>query len=151
MVKTEKSVEVNAPPEKVWELLALDRMQEWMNDWKTIIFTSEVRTPEDKYRPGTSARVIEKWKDYDLEITESLKNEKITYSSKGISGWPERWTRVAITLTYTLKPVKEGTEVTYQASCEGWLPARIFGDESIWKGQESLDNLKNSLERKTFS
>ena len=45
---------------------------------KGVKFTSEVNTPEDKYRLGASARPT----TYDkltFEVTESLKNEKITY------------------------------------------------------------------------
>ena len=99
MVRIEKSVEIKAPPEKVWEMLSFDRMPEWMY-WKSVVFISEVRTPEDKYRVGVSARVTEKHAKYDLEITESLENEKIMYSSKGIAGGISH-----LTLTYTLKPV----------------------------------------------
>ena len=41
MVRIEKSVEIKAPPKKVWEMLAFDRMPEWMSDWKSVVFTSE--------------------------------------------------------------------------------------------------------------
>lgn len=149
MARTEKSIEIKAAPEKVWEMLALNRMPEWTDDWKSAAFTPEIRSPENKYRIGSSAHVTEKWKGYDLKITESIKNEKITYRSEGISGWPEKWNRVDMTPTNTLKPLEGGTEVTYGASCGGGLPARIFGDESMWKGETSLDNLKRILEKKT--
>jgi uncharacterized membrane protein len=99
LVRIEKSVEIKAPPEKIWEMLALDRMPEWMY-WKSVAFISEVRTPEDKHRVGASARVTEKHAKYDLEITESLENEKIMYIAH-----PGRST---MTLTYTLKPVGGG-------------------------------------------
>ena len=29
MGRVEKSIEIRAPPEKVWEMLAFDRIQEW--------------------------------------------------------------------------------------------------------------------------
>jgi carbon monoxide dehydrogenase subunit G len=114
LVRIEKSVEIKAQPEKVWEMLALDRMPEWMY-WKSVAFISEVGTPEDKYRVGASARVAEKHAKYDLEITESLENEKIMYSSKGIAGGISH-----LALTYTLKPVEGGTGVTYACACWGW-------------------------------
>jgi len=63
MGRIEKSIEIRAPPEKVWEMLALDRLPEWMGpkgELKSVEYTSEVRTPEDKYRVGASAHVIEK-------------------------------------------------------------------------------------------
>ena len=146
MARNEKSVEITAPPEKVWEMLALDRMPEWMSDWKSVTFTSEVRTPEDKYRLGASAHVTEKHAKYDIKVTESLENEKIMYRSIGIGGG-----RVTMTLTYILKPVEGGTEVTYAASCGGWgILCSIFdgllGEKHLGV-QTSLNNLKSILEK----
>jgi uncharacterized membrane protein len=141
LVRIEKSVEIKAPPEKVWEMLALDRMPEWMY-WKSVAFISEVRTPEDKYRVGASAHVTEKHTKYDLEITESLENEKIMYIAH-----PGRST---MTLTYTLKPVEGGTEVTYACACWGyWIICSIcglFGDK-LFGVESSLNNLKSILEK----
>jgi carbon monoxide dehydrogenase subunit G len=146
LVRKEKSVEIKAPPEKVWEMLALDRMPEWMDGWKSVALTSEVCTPEDKYRVGASAHVTETHAKYDLEITESLKNEKIMYRSKGIGGG-----RVTMTLTYFLKPVEGGTEVTYAAECGGWgILCSIFdgllGEKHLGV-ETSLNNLKSILEK----
>jgi len=141
LVRIEKSVEIKAPPEKVWEMLALDRMPEWMY-WKSVAFISEVHTPEDKYRLGASAHVTEKHTKYDLEITESLENEKIMYIAH-----PGRST---MTLTYTLKPVEGGTEVTYACACWGyWIICSIcglFGDK-LFGVAASLNNLKSILEK----
>jgi uncharacterized protein YndB with AHSA1/START domain len=141
LVRIEKSVEIQASPEKVWEMLAFDRMLEWMY-WKNVAFISEVRTPEDKYRVGVSARVTEKHAKYDLEITESLENEKIMYIAH-----PGRST---MTLTYTLKPVEGGTEVTYACACWGWgilcSICGLFGDK-LFGVESSLNNLKSILEK----
>ena len=114
MVRIERSIEIKAPPEKVWEMLALDRQAEWMGEWKSAEYTSEVRTPEDKYRVGASAHVTEKHGEFDLEITESLENEKITARSKGKYKYP--WMgggKMTMTVTYTLKTAGEGTKLTY--------------------------------------
>ena len=144
MVRIEKSVEIKAPPEKVWEMLAFDRMPEWMY-WKSAAFTSEVRTPEDKYRVGASAHVTEKHAKYDMEITESLENEKIMYSSKGIARGISH-----LTLTYTLKAVEGGTEVACVCACWGWgiicSICGLFGDR-IFGVEASLNNLKSILEK----
>ena len=141
MVRIEKSVEIKAPPEKVWEMLALDRMPEWMY-WKSVAFISEVHIPEDKYRVGASAHVTEKHAKYDMEITESLENEKIMYIAH-----PGRST---MTLTYTLKPVERGTEVTYVCTCGGYpiicSICGLFGDR-IFGVEASLNNLKGILEK----
>jgi len=50
MARVEKSIEIKAPPEKVWEILALDRMPEWMFGELKVQYTSDVRTPKDKYK-----------------------------------------------------------------------------------------------------
>ena len=146
MVRIEKSVVIKAPPEKVWEMLAFDRMSDWMGDWKSVAFTSEVRTPEDKYSVGVSAHVIEKHAKYDMEITESLENEKIMYSSKGIAGGISH-----LTLTYTLKPVEGGTEVIYACDCWGWwilcpIIEGLLGEKHLGV-ETSLNNLKSILEK----
>ena len=146
MVRKEKLIETRAQPEKAWEMLALDRMPEWMDGWKSVAFTSEVRNLEDKYRLGTSAYVTERHAKYDVEITESLENERIVYRSKGIGGG-----RVTMTLTYILKPVEGGTEVTYAASCGGWgilcsIVDGLLGENHLGV-ETSLNNLKSILEK----
>jgi len=149
LVRIEKSIEIKATPKKVWEMLAFDRMPKWMDEWKGVKYTSEVRTSEDKYRVGTSAHVNEKHVEFDLEIIESLKNEKITARSKGMGGG-----RVTMTLTYTLKPVEIGTKLTYAMEYEmpggiiGKTLGKLVGDKHAEKGVEkSVNNLKSILEK----
>jgi uncharacterized protein YndB with AHSA1/START domain len=52
LVRIKKSIEINASPEKVWEMLAFDKAVEWMEGWKSIEYTFEVHTSADKYRVG---------------------------------------------------------------------------------------------------
>jgi len=56
--RREKKIVIKAPPEKVWKMLAWDKTAEWITGYKRVNYTSEVRTPEDKYRVGTSAKVV---------------------------------------------------------------------------------------------
>jgi len=117
-----------------------------MDGWKSVALTSEVRTPEDKYRLGASAHVTEEHAKYDLEIADSLENEKIVYRSKGIGGG-----RVTMILTYVLKPVERGTEVAYAASCGGWgilcsIVEGLLGEKHLGV-ETSLNNLKSVLEK----
>jgi len=81
--RIEKSIEIKTTPEKVWEMLAFDRLPEWTEMFgERIEYISEVRTPEDKYRVGASAQGVPKkpGDDYcNFEITESLENEKFTH------------------------------------------------------------------------
>lgn len=152
MGRVEKSIEIKAPPEQVWEMLALDRWSDWqvvrgigsMQIEKGVKFTSEVNTPEDKYRVGASARPT----TYDqliFKITESITNEKITYLIEE----PGR----SSTITSILEPVKDETKLTYAVSYE--MPWGIVGKflEKLFKGmfegqlEKSLENLKRILEQ----
>jgi len=146
MVRTEKSIEIRAPPEKVWEILALDRMPEWAFGGElSVKYTSEVRTPEDKYRVGATAHIIDKRREHDVEITESLENEKMTYRSK-----PPYYTYTA---TYILKPVEGGTKLTWTSDVE--MPWGVFGKAlgrlasgaSEKEVERSLEKLKSILEK----
>jgi len=145
----ETSIEIKASPEKVWGMLALDRWSEWQVgggftslQMEGIKFTSEVNTPDDKYRVGASAQP--KWEG-TFKVTESLKNEKITYLIE------EPGRNSSITLA--LKPVEEGTKLTYAVSYE--MPWGIFGKflEKLVKGkgerqlEKSLEKLKSILEK----
>ncbi|MCK4435725.1 SRPBCC family protein [Candidatus Bathyarchaeota archaeon] len=146
MTRIEKSIEIKAPPEKVWEMIAFDKAVEWMDEmeWQNVKYTSEVRTPEDKYRVGTSAHIIEKHAEYDCEITESIKNEKITFRSPSYN----------MIMTYILEPVEEETKFTYVLDYE--FPYSIFGkiiDKLFFQRtthklmEKSLKKLKSILEK----
>ena len=119
MGRVEKSIEIRVPREKVWEMLALDRCPEWMHGPKSAEYTSEVRTPKDKYRVEASAHVIkEKQEELDFEITESLENEKLTVRISSIHG-------ATLTASFVLKPMEVWTEMTYAIDYE--MPWGIFG------------------------
>ena len=135
LARIEKSIEIKAPRAKVWEMLSLDRWPEWMvEEWKNPTYTSEVRKPEDKYRVGASAHIYDRNTKYDFEITESLENEKITFSTKGKGG-----ARVTMIITYILEPAEEGTKLTYAMDYE--MPWGILG--------KGLDKLGHSSGEKT--
>ncbi|MDH5441526.1 MAG: SRPBCC family protein [Candidatus Bathyarchaeota archaeon] len=147
MARTEKSIEIRASPEKVWEILALDRMPEWAfkGQLKSVEYTSEVRTPEDKYRVGATAHIIDKRSQHDVEITESLENEKMIYRSK-----PPYYTYTA---TYILKPIEGRTKLTWISDVEmPWgILGRALGGLTRGAGEKqaekALENLKSILEK----
>ena len=114
-----------------------------MEGWRSVKYTSEVSAPEDKYRVGASAHITEHVK-YDFEITESLKNEKITLRS-------EKFNMVR---SYTLKPTETGTKVvdmfeyTSPYSILGKIVDKSFGQRMAEKEAErSLEKLKSILEK----
>ena len=147
MVRTETSIEIKAPPEKVWEILALDRMPQWAfkGQLKSVEYTSEVYTPEDKYRVGATAHIIDKRNEHDVEITESLENEKMVYRSK-----PPYYTYTA---TYILKPIDGRTQLTWISDVKlpGGILGRALGGLTHRAGEKqaekALENLKNILEK----
>ena len=144
MDRVEKSIEIKASPEKVWEMLALDRWSEWQVgsflDTKNMKFTSEVHTPADKYRVGASAYPSAHPKA-DFKVTESIENEKITYLHENSP------------MTYILEPTDEVTRLTYVVEYEmpwgilGKFLLRLLrgmGERDVEKG---LEKLKSILEK----
>jgi len=145
MGRIEKSIEIKAPPGGVWEMLALDRLAEWMDEFKSAKYTTEVRTHEDKYRVGASAHIAEKEGEYDFTITESVKNEKITARSKG---------KFVYTASYIMTSIEGGTKLTYVMVYDmpwgalGRTIDRAFGEKHAGKWiEKSLENLKNMMEK----
>ena len=148
----EKAIEIRAPPEKVWEMLALDRLSKWEEGYKedltSIEYTSENGTLKDKYRVGFSAQLETKGEgQMNLEITESLENEKIVYHLVG-----GKFTK-DLRLTFLLTPLEEGTKFTYGVDYEiswgilGMFLDKLFARREVKKGiEKALDNLKSILE-----
>ena len=147
MGRIEKSIEIGAPREKVWEMLALNKLPEWNEEYGDVKYTSEVRNPEDKYRVGASSHTdIKGAGAIDFEITESLENEKMTFRMLG-----KRANNTVVTCG--LQSVDEGTRFAYVMTFK--LPWVIFGTllDKLVKGglekeaEKSLEKLKSILEK----
>jgi carbon monoxide dehydrogenase subunit G len=148
-LRLEKSIEIKASPEKVWEMLAMDRLPEWMDvvELESAKYISEVRTPADKHRVGASAHMIEKRWEYDLEITESLKNERMTVHTKGGKHG------MGYTSTSNLEPVQEGTKLTVALDIEpgygllGKAVHRLMRSAEEKMFRRALEKLKSILKK----
>ena len=149
MGRMEKSIEIRVPPERVWEILPLDRLIEWVpgykRDLKSVEYTSEIRTPEDRLRVGATARGIPKKKGkFDFEVTESLENQKFTYRLSG---------SLNVLVTSILEPVQQGTKFTYVYDYEmpwgilGKIAEKLLISELKKESERSLENLKSVLEK----
>ena len=147
MGRIEKSIEIKASPEKVWEMLALDRLQEWNEEYGNVKYTSEVHSPEDRYRVGAFSHTNMKGAgETNFEITESLRNEKMTFRMLG-----KRANNTVV--TYGLESVDEGTKFAYVMTFK--LPWGIFGTflDRLFRGmlgkeaEKSLEKLKSILEK----
>jgi uncharacterized membrane protein len=145
--RIEKSIEIGAPREKVWEMLALDRLPEWNEEYGDVKYTSEVRNTEDKYRVGASSHTeIKGAGAIDFEITESLENKKMKFRMLG-----KRANNTVV--TYGLESIDEGTRFAYVTTFK--LPWGIFGTllDKLGKrflekeAEKSLEKLKSILEK----
>ena len=143
----EKSIEIEAPPEKVWEMLALDKLPEWNIEYGNVKYTSEVLNPEDKYKVGASSHTnIKGPGEIDFEITESLKNEKLTFRMLGKRAYNT-------VVTYILEPSKDGTKFNFVMTYEipGGILGKVFGGlgkRMLEKeANQSLETLKSILEK----
>ena len=112
---------------------------------KSVEYTSEVRTPEDKLRVGASAHGIPKKKgEFNFKIMESLENQKFTYRLSG---------SLNVLVTSTLEPVRQGTKFTYVFDYEmpwgilGKILEKLFIGDLEKESEGSLENLKSILEK----
>ena len=165
MGKAVKSIEIRATPEKVWEMLAFDRIQEWDEGYgeglgERVEYTSEVNTPKDKYRVGATAQGTPNTPFGDTEhyicrfkILESLENKKLKYRA-----WekPKYFGTLSMLTSYSLEPVGTDTKITYEVESEKYGVFGIFGKilEKLylrrWAGKQVekyLKNLKSILEK----
>lgn len=153
MVRVERTIVIQAPPAKVWELLALDRIEEWQVSprfhlpVKGMAFTSDVRVPDDKYRVGTSAQPKRETEDVLWTVTESRTHEHLTYRCD-----EQREHGLAVTYTMALEPVAEGTQLTYAGELDmPWgLVGRVIQPFAKRLGEReiemTLQKLKSLLE-----
>ncbi|MFH0748525.1 MAG: SRPBCC family protein [Candidatus Bathyarchaeota archaeon] len=115
MGRIEKSIDIQVSPEKIWEMLALDRYLEW--EGFVIIgvkYTSEVCLPPDKYHLSSPVHGVKKHKGFDLEVAECFENTKIMYRSKDPFS---QWGNIYMIVTYTLTPTETGTRLTLRLDC----------------------------------
>ena len=138
MGKVEKSIKIRAQPEKVWEMLALDRLPEWDENYENVEYASKVNTPEDKYRVGSVAHATHKQGEWNLDITESFENKKIMYALKG---------KTALIVTSILEPVENGTKLTLVG--DYIVPWGIFGKflENLFLRRQSEKSMETALEK----
>jgi len=138
LARVEKSIEIGAPPEKVWPMLYWDRLPEWLNGIKEAEYTSEEKDSvgATAHVVGETARIKVEW---DIEITEYIENKKATWRSTAGN-------LTAIGLT-TLKPTEVGTELTLMMDYD--LPYSILGKivDKLMVGREMEKGFERSLEK----
>lgn len=145
MAKITKSIEIKAPPEKVFAFAISDKMNAVWKDWYSAGWTSKgpVGVGSIEHFVGNPNFLKGEW---DMEVTEFVKNEKMTMHSIGKSP-------MKATVSMIIEPTANGTKATYIDDYE--VPYSIVGKlidkVKISKDMEKahmqlLENLKKTLE-----
>jgi len=145
-MRIQKSVEINAPPEKVWPFLVEpEKILGWCTTFKKFEYTTEQRSGE-----GTPIYVEEKaggpLMKIHFTVTEWVENEKLAFrmtSGTGVKSYE---------IESTLESTPSGSKYTFMEEFK--LPYSIIGKalEAIGKGvavghiKEAVANLKSLAE-----
>ena len=116
LARIEKSIEINAPPEKIWPMIQWDRVPEYYDSVKKVEWTSK-----DKDKVGSTLHVTSEIAGLkgvsDIEITEAIENKK--------AAWRTTSGNLTIIYSLTLDPTKTGTKLTNTFDYE--LPYSVLG------------------------
>ena len=117
MARVEKSIEIDASPEKIWSLINWDRVPEWYDSIKKVEWT----TTKGKMGVGTAVHV---WSEtagvkgeFDTEITEFVDKESVSWRTT--SGTP--------TTIYHATMIPSGTKYKVTTAFDYELPYSIVG------------------------
>jgi len=116
LTRIEKSIEIKTSPEKVWPMVAWEKLPEWFEGFKKVECTSK-----GKHGVGETVHIISEAAgvkaEWDAETTEVIENEKAAWRSTG-----GNFTGIGST---ALSPTKAGTKVTIVMDYE--LPYSVLG------------------------
>ena len=116
MARVEQSIEINAPPERVWSFIDWENVPKLFESVKKVQWTSEKHNKEGATLHFTSELAGVK-SEADAEITEWTENKKASWRTT--SGNP------TMIFTANLDPTKAGTKVTFTADYE--VPYSVLG------------------------
>jgi hypothetical protein len=116
MARIEKSIEINASPEKIWPLIQPEKMPVWYKPFKRVEWTSK-----EKFKEGSTFRVVSEFSgmkaESDAEMTSVVENKQGIWRTT--SG---PYTSIA---SAVLSPANNGTKATFSMDYE--LPYSILG------------------------
>lgn len=146
MGKITVSIEIEASPEKVFAFTISEKMNDVWKEWVESKWTSE-----GPVGVGSIAHFVGKGKranlgEYDMEVTEFVKNNKMTMRTIGAS-------KHNVIDSMTLEPTTKGTKMTYSVdykvpySVLGKLIDKLKVSKDMEKGDRKLlENIKKALE-----
>ena len=116
LARIEKSIEINAPLDKVFSLIRWDKVPEYYDSIKKVEWTSE-----PKMMVGATVHVVSEIAgskgEWNAEVTEYKNNEKVSWRTTGGS--------MTIIYNATLDPAKAGTKLITAFDYE--LPYSVLG------------------------
>ncbi len=116
MARIEKSIEINAPAEKIWSLVTWDRVPEWYESIKKIEWTSK-----PKMEVGATVHIFNEMAgqkgEFDTIITEWVENQRVVWrtTSGSVSG----------VFSGSMVPTKNGFKLT--TTFDYKLPYSVLG------------------------
>ncbi len=117
MARVEKSVEINASPREVWQLLTWEKVPEWCDPIKRVEWASE-----GKMEVGATVHVFSEIGglkgEWDAETTELVTNQSLSWRTA--SGGP------TIICHANMVPTKTGSRVTTGIDYD--LPYAVLGE-----------------------
>ena len=120
----EKSMELDAPPDAVWDVLVdVDSWPEWNPDVKSASL-------DGPFAQGSRF----KWKSGPSTITSTIERA----DRPEIAGWTGTTLGARATHVWLLEPTERGTRVTTQESMSGLVP-RLFSGSMRRTLEKSLD------------
>lgn len=120
----EKSVEIDAPPDAVWEVLVdVDAWPEWNPDVKSASL-------DGAFAQGSRFQ----WKSGPSTITSTIERA----DRPETAGWTGTTLGARATHVWQLEPTERGTRVTTRESMSGLVP-RLFSGSMRRKLETSLD------------
>ena len=137
MGKLTKSIEIEASPEEVFNFVndmeKMDKAHEG--------FTQAKYTSKGPVGVGTTAHFVMKDNEWDMEITEFVKNKKVTFHTVEAS-------KYKMTMLFTLEPTAKGTKLTHYMDLEiPWLIYKFTVSKNADKEvTQELENIKKALE-----
>ena len=138
MGKIKNSIDIKAPPEKIWPIVFWDRVPEWFDVIKKAEHTSEIKDGlgATTHVVATAGGIKAEW---DTEVEEWKENEKISWHSTG--------GQVAMTSSMTFTPIKDGTKLTFEMDYV--MPYSVLGKiiEKLWVGKDINESNKRGMEK----
>jgi carbon monoxide dehydrogenase subunit G len=144
--KSTTSIEIEASPEKVFAFIISEKMNDVTKD-----FIESKLTSAGPIGVGSTVHYVGVGRnkgEWDAEVTEFVKNKKLTMRTIGASK-----RALNSTNSFTLEPTTKGTKVTYSIDYE--MPYSILGklidelmvSKNLEKSNRTvLENLKKALE-----